>query len=106
MRLCVCFGDGRCINLSQDTGNLITLMTRPQPFGGRRRFFAKAPRRFGYRPFDRAVWKDLIGWLTPAAQVARAAEPLIEMMIGELRRRQILSPAWMRRTLAWLSTSC
>ena len=59
----------------------------------RRKHLADAMRRFGYRPFDRAVLKDLIGWLTPSAQVARAAEPSIEMMIGELRRRQILLPS-------------
>ena len=50
-------------------------------------------RQFGYRPFDRAALKDLIGWLTPAAQVTRAAEPLIDMTIGELRRRQVLLPS-------------
>ena len=53
----------------------------------RRKHLAEAMRRFGYRPFDRAALKDLIGWLTPAAQVTRAAEPLIDMTIGELRRR-------------------
>ena len=59
----------------------------------RRKHLAEAMRRFGYRPFDRAALKDLIGWLTPAAQVTRAAEPLIDMTIGELRRRQILLPS-------------
>jgi TnpA family transposase len=59
----------------------------------RRKHLTEAMRRFGYRPFDRAVLKDLIGWLTPSAQVTRAAEPLIDIMIGELRRRQILLPS-------------
>ena len=59
----------------------------------RRKHLAEAMRRFGYRPFDRAALKDLIGWLTPAAQVTRAAEPLIDMTIGELRRREILLPS-------------
>ena len=59
----------------------------------RRKQLAEVMRRFGYRPFDRASLKDLIGWLTPAAQVTRTAEPLIDMMIGELRGRQILLPS-------------
>lgn len=59
----------------------------------RRKHLAEATRRFGYRAFDRAVLKDLMGWLTPSAQVTRAAEPLIDMMIDELRRRQILLPS-------------
>jgi len=46
----------------------------------RRKQLAEVMRRFGYRPFDRASLKDLIGWLTPAAQVTRTAEPLIDMM--------------------------
>src|SRR5271163_2983526 len=58
----------------------------------RRKHLAEATRRFGYRAFDRAVLKDLMGWLMPSAQVTRAAEPLIDMMIDELRRRQILLP--------------
>ena len=59
----------------------------------RRKHLAEAMRRFGYRPFDRAVLKDFICWLTPSAQVSRVAEPLIDMMIDELRRRQILLPS-------------
>jgi len=59
----------------------------------RRKQLAEVMRRFGYRPFNRASLKDLIGWLTPAAQVTRTAEPLIDMMIGELRGRQILLPS-------------
>ena len=66
---------------------------RPERDRERRKHLAEAMRRFGYRPFDRAALKDLIGWLTPAAQVTRAAEPLIDMTIGELRRRQILLPS-------------
>ena len=58
----------------------------------RRKHLAEIMRRFGYRPFDRGALKQLIGWLTPVAQMNRKAEPLIDMVIEELRLRQILLP--------------
>ena len=58
----------------------------------RRKHLAEIMRRFGYRPFDRSALKQMIGWLTPVAQMNRKAEPLIDAVIGELRQRQILLP--------------
>jgi TnpA family transposase len=58
----------------------------------RRKHLAEIMRRFGYRPFDRGALKQMIGWLTPVAQMNRKAEPLIDAVIGELRQRQILLP--------------
>ena len=58
----------------------------------RRKHLAEIMRRFGYRPFDRGALKQLIGWLTPVAQMNRKAEPLIDMVVDELRLRQILLP--------------
>ena len=59
----------------------------------RRKQLAEAMRQFGFLGFDRAALRDLTGWLTPAAQVNRKAEPLIDMLIAELRRRKMLLPS-------------
>lgn len=58
----------------------------------RRKHLAEIMRGFGYRAFDRGALRQMIGWLTPLAQMDRRAEPLIDAAIGELRQRQILLP--------------
>ena len=59
----------------------------------RRKQLAQAMRQFGFLGFDRAALRDLIAWLTPAAQVNRKPGPLIDRLIAELRRRKMLLPS-------------
>ena len=59
----------------------------------RREHLADIMTAFGYRGFDRQVFRDVARWLLSIAQVTRDPVPLAGILIDELRRRRVLLPS-------------
>lgn len=59
----------------------------------RREHLADIMVAFGYRSFDRRMFRDIARWLLSIAQVTRDPVSLAGILIDELRRRRVLLPS-------------
>ena len=68
----------------------------------RREYVAEIARTFGFRTFDTQAYRELSRWLVPVAENTDSGEALVEALLEEMRRRQIIAPAlYAVEGLAW-----
>lgn len=68
----------------------------------RREHVAEIARTFGFRNFDARAYRELSRWLLPIAEGTDSGEALVEALLEEMRRRQIIFPAlYAVERLAW-----
>ena len=59
----------------------------------RREHVAELVRTFGFRSFDGRAYRELSHWLLPIAEGTDSGEALVEALLEEMLRREIIAPA-------------